>query len=90
MTAHKFTGAITTPDFIIHETAEEAVFLAEDGALAETKSITVRSVTGEKYDHIAGYELGPVPDYVPEPGTYDDVGAVSVGAGMEDDEEPPF
>jgi DNA repair protein RadD len=74
----------------VPETAEEAVFLAEDGALAEPTTITVRSVTGEKYDHITGYELGPVPDYVPEPGTYDNVDAVSVGAGMEDDEEPPF
>ena len=43
------------------ESAEQAVDLAEAGALAEMKSITVRSVTGEKYDRIIDYELGEKP-----------------------------
>lgn len=55
----------------VPETAEEAVRLADAGALAETKSITVRSVAGEKYDRIVGYDLGEVPFYR-EPG-WDDV-----------------
>jgi hypothetical protein len=30
--------------------------------LAATKSITVRSVSGEEYDRIIDYELGPIPE----------------------------
>ncbi|MDD5598721.1 MAG: helicase-related protein [Victivallaceae bacterium] len=51
--------------------AEEAVKLAADGALAKTSKIIVKSVAGEKFDRIVDYELGPVPDYCPEPGYYD-------------------
>ena len=54
-------------------TAAEAVALAEDGAIAETRSIMVRSVAGEKYDQIVGHTLSPkpaarsepLPEYVP-------------------------
>ena len=53
------------------KTAEEAVRLANDGALAEPTLITVRSVSGERFDRVVGYELGPVPDYCPEPGWND-------------------
>jgi DNA repair protein RadD len=49
------------------DTVEEAVALARSGALCETRSITIRSVAGEKYDRIVGYDLGPIPDYR-EPG----------------------
>jgi DNA repair protein RadD len=42
-------------------TAAEAVVIANAGWLAPTKSITVRSVSGEEYDRIIGYELGPIP-----------------------------
>jgi DNA repair protein RadD len=52
---------------LVPETASEAVVLAEAGALCETKSITIRSVTGEKYDAIVGYELGDKPAWR-EPG----------------------
>jgi DNA repair protein RadD len=59
-------------------TAEQAVDLAEAGALAPVQTITVRSVAGEKFDRITGYQLGPIPplldggderidDDVPEP-----------------------
>jgi len=54
-------------DAPIPETAEEAVMLANSGALAETHSITVRSVSGEKYDRITSCELGPKP-FWREPG----------------------
>ena len=47
-----------TPD-----TAEQAVGLARAGALAQTKSITVRNITGQKYDRIISYELGEKPLY---------------------------
>jgi DNA repair protein RadD len=60
--------------------ADEAVGLAETDSLAPTRAITVRSVTGEKYDRIVNYQLGEKPpavtvgdptggetDYVPIP-----------------------
>lgn len=42
--------------------AEEAVELAQAGALAEVLAIKVRSVAGEKYDRIVDYELGAKPE----------------------------
>ena len=42
--------------------AEEAVALVNAGALAETLSITVRSVAGEKFDRIVDCELGAKPE----------------------------
>ncbi len=56
----------------VPDTAEEAVRLAEAGALCGTQSITVRSVAGEKYDRIVGYALGEKPSYR-EPGWDDDL-----------------
>lgn len=41
--------------------AEDAAAMASAGLLAPTLSITVRSVAGEKYDRITGYELGAKP-----------------------------
>jgi DNA repair protein RadD len=38
--------------------AVEAVDLADAGALCETRSITVRSMVGEEYDRIVGWDLG--------------------------------
>ncbi len=43
-------------------TASHAVEIAKTGGLADTKSITVRSVTGEEYDRITDYQLGTIPD----------------------------
>jgi len=43
------------------ESAEQAVDLAEAGALAQARAITVRSVAGEKFDRITDYQLGPIP-----------------------------
>jgi DNA repair protein RadD len=52
-------------------TAAEAVRLAEDGALAPTCRITVRAVSGEKFDRVIAYEMGDKPEYYPEPGWND-------------------
>ena len=52
-------------------TAQEAVRLADDGALAKPSKIIIKSVAGEKFPSIADYELGPIPDYCPEPGWND-------------------
>jgi DNA repair protein RadD len=65
----------------VPDTATEAVALAEAGALARTRAITVRSVAGEKYSRVVDYDLeerppwrptetagvqvGPEPDYAP-------------------------
>lgn len=46
------------------DNVDDAVDLANAGAVAETLSIKVRSVAGEKYDRIVDYELGPKPDTV--------------------------
>ena len=48
-------------DWPIPETAQEAVEIANEGALCETYAITVKSTAGEKYDRITGYKLGPKP-----------------------------
>jgi DNA repair protein RadD len=45
-------------------TAAEAVEIAKAGGLADTKSITVRSVSGEDYDRITDHQLGPIPEAV--------------------------
>lgn len=42
-------------------TAEDAVALAEEGALAPTIEIKVRSVVGEKFDQVVGHVLGETP-----------------------------
>jgi len=55
------------------ESAAEAVALASDGALCDTRSITVRSVAGEEYPQIIGYDLGAIPPWR-EPGCDDEVG----------------
>ncbi|MFO8013870.1 MAG: DEAD/DEAH box helicase family protein [Phycisphaerae bacterium] len=46
----------------VPDTAAEAVDLANAGVLARTHAITVRSVAGEKYDTVVGYDLGEPPD----------------------------
>ncbi|MCC7407355.1 MAG: DEAD/DEAH box helicase family protein [Phycisphaeraceae bacterium] len=43
--------------------AEEAVELAQAGALAGTLAITVRHVAGEKYERIVDYRLGAKPPF---------------------------
>lgn len=42
-------------------TAEEALDLADAGLLAQAERITVRSIAGQKYDRIIGYELSEIP-----------------------------
>jgi DNA repair protein RadD len=43
-------------------TVDEAVAIARAGGLAPTLEITVRSVTGEEFDRIIDYKLGPIPE----------------------------
>jgi DNA repair protein RadD len=69
------------------DTAEEAVELAEAGALAEPASITVRSVAGEKFDRVSDYQLGPVPPRLDGSDERDD-GALPAYAGIPESEIP--
>lgn len=74
----------------VPETAAEAAELANACALCETRAIIVRSIVGEEYDRIVGYELGEKPAWR-EPGTDEDcmVGQDECAfAGVE--EEVPF
>jgi len=50
------------------KTAEDAVQLTKDGALANTFKIIVKSIAGERFDRVIDYDLGPIPDYVPDVG----------------------
>ena len=76
----------------VPETAEDAVYFAEHGALAQTKSITVRHVSGEEFDRIVGYELVEKPAYR-EPG-WDDAEPAGesepVFSGADDVDDVPF
>jgi DNA repair protein RadD len=51
----------------VPDTIEEAVELANAGALARPQSITVRAVAGDPFERIVVYELGPRPDPVARP-----------------------
>jgi DNA repair protein RadD len=66
-------------------TAFEAVELARSGALADTKEITVRSVSGERFDKVIGYELGEIPAYR-EPGWEPDDDLEPAGVFDNDDD----
>jgi DNA repair protein RadD len=44
---------------------ERALEIVKGGGLAVPKSITVRTVTGERYERIIDYDLGPMPEPVP-------------------------
>jgi DNA repair protein RadD len=55
-----------SPD-AVPETAEDAVTLANAGALRLTHAITVRSVPGERFDRIVKYDLGGMLEIDPEP-----------------------
>jgi hypothetical protein len=48
-------------DLPVPDSAEEAVDVAREGGLCKTYEITVKSTSGEKYDEITGYRLGPKP-----------------------------
>ena len=46
------------------DSAQQAVRIGDAGGLAYPVKITVRSVSGEKFDRIFGFELGEIPDSV--------------------------
>jgi DNA repair protein RadD len=48
----------------VPDTAERAVEIAQGGGVATTRGITVRTVTGDEFERITDYELGPLPEPV--------------------------
>jgi len=70
----------------VPDTAQEAVDLADAGALARTLAITVRHVEGGKYDRILRHALGPIPPRLEDPDSFDE--GESVGCGISDEEVP--
>jgi DNA repair protein RadD len=48
----------------VPNSAQQAVDVASAGGVAKTSSITVRTVSGEKFDRIVDYELGEKPEPV--------------------------
>jgi DNA repair protein RadD len=75
-------------DLPVPDSAETAVYFAQRGALAPTKSITVRHVSGEEFDRIVGCELGEKPFYR-EPG-WDDAEPAGESESALADEDIPF
>jgi len=49
----------------VPDTAERAVEIAQGGGVAATLGITVRTVTGDEFERITDYELGPMPEPIP-------------------------
>jgi len=71
------------------ESAEHAVDLARSGALAPTKAITVRSIAGEDFDRIIGYQLGAKPPSR-EPGDDDGADEFVTPRPVEEFDDIPF
>ena len=69
------------------ESSEEAVRICETGGVAEPVSITVRSVSGEKYDRITHHKLGLIPPRLDGSDEVDD-GTLPEYQGPEDDDLP--
>jgi DNA repair protein RadD len=70
-------------------TATEACRLAEDGALAPTMRITVRTVAGEDFARIIDHDLGPVPE-PRQPGEDRNEPTPTFATSAGDDDSPPF
>ena len=77
-------------DLPVPDTADDAVAICQAGGIADTKAITVRSVTGETYDRIVAHFLGEKLQYR-EPGWEDEAeGAVPSAHDWIDEDEIPF
>lgn len=68
----------------VPDTAQQAVDVANNGGLAFTTSITVRAVTGDEFERVTDYEVGPMPEAVPAGEATED------GHAGDPDEEIPF
>ena len=69
----------------IPSTVQEAIELAEAGALAETEQITVRRITGQKFDRIINYVLKSKPPLLDGSEERDDGNLPEFGYQYDDD-----
>jgi DNA repair protein RadD len=69
------------------DSSQRAVDICEAGGVAPTLAITVRSVSGEKYDRITKHQLGPIPPLLDGGDEYDD-GDLPEYVGPPDEEIP--
>ena len=69
------------------ESTEKAVIICEAGGVAEPVSITVRSVSGEKYERITHHKLGLIPPRLDGSDERDD-GNLPEYRGSDDDDLP--
>mgnify|MGYP005844028615 CR=1 FL=1 len=69
------------------QSSQQAVDICEAGGVAPTLAITVRSVSGEKYDRITKHQLGPIPPILNVGDEYDD-GDLPEYVGPPDEEIP--
>jgi len=72
------------------QSAEEAADLAESGALAQTRAITIRSVAGEQFDRITNHQLGPIPPRTDGSDERDSKDLDMPVWPLDDDDEIPF
>jgi len=69
------------------QSSQQAVDICEAGGIAPTLAITVRAVSGEKYDRITKHQLGPIPPLLDGRDEYDD-GDLPEYMGPPDEEIP--
>ncbi|MBP7946070.1 MAG: DEAD/DEAH box helicase family protein [Verrucomicrobia bacterium] len=69
------------------QSSQQAVDICEAGGVAPTLAITIRSVSGEKYDRITRHQLGPIPPLLDGRDEYDD-GDLPEYVGPPDEEIP--
>ena len=69
-------------------TVEEAVDLAEMGALATTHRITIEKKAGEKYERIVDHDLGEIPPRLEDPDNLPEPQTVSATYGIEEEDIP--
>lgn len=71
-------------------TVDEALALAEAGALTEPRSITIRETAGEKFKRVIKYKLKTKPEFYPEPGWCDCENEEWIPTNYPDDDQIPF
>lgn len=74
----------------VPDTIEEALEWAEAGYIAKTEKITVRSISGERFDRITDYVLGETPGHINEEEVSQHGGDFAWPEGWGDDDDIPF
>ena len=76
----------------VPETVDEAIEMANSGILKYPVKITIRHVSGEKFDRISEYEYGDPPDtqYQQQYSKEDEEALLGVASGDDDGSDIPF